>query len=249
MPFVDLATGARLHYEESGSPGAPPLIALHGMLGTARLHVGRVIDWLSADYHVYGPTLRGYGESTPKPRDFPLNFYHRDADDVLAFIDALNIPQTHLLGYSDGGETALVAAGKQPQRFRSVAVWGAVGCFGPAMRPSVQRMYPADWLKPEAMALHGLTDANAFALGWVNATKHMIDSGGDVSLSLADKIACPVLLMLGDQDKLNPEEYAREFVQRAPQGQLRMFACRHAVHDERWAEFQRTLGEFLRTAG
>jgi valacyclovir hydrolase len=194
---------------------------------------------------VLGPSLRGYGQSEPKPRDFPLDFYHRDARDVLALMDALNIDRAHILGYSDGGEVALICAGMQPERFKSVIAWGAVGYYGPAMRPVAQRSYPPTWITEEDKRIHGITDPNAFALGWINAVKYMIDSGGDVSLSLAPNITCPLLLMLGDQDTLNPEEYGRAFVERTPNGKLVMFQCGHPIHRERWEEFQQVVGDFL----
>lgn len=246
MPFAELATGARLHYDDAGR--GEPLILLHGLLGTAALHFPNVIEWLRPRYRVIGPTLRGYGESTPKPRDFPLRFYHRDADDVLAFMDALHIPAAHILGYSDGGEVALVAAGLQPERFRSVAVIGAVGNFDPAIRPRIQRMYPADWITDDEKALHGIQNADAFILPWINALKHYIDNGGDISLSNAQRIACPLLIMLGESDTLNPPSYARKFLEHVPQGQLAMFSCGHPVHDEAWNSFQRIYGDFLRAA-
>lgn len=245
MPYVDIATGARLEYIEAGS--GPPLIALHGMLGTARRHLGRVMDWLAADYHVYGPSLRGYGESRPKPRDFPPDFYQRDAADVLAFMDALGIEQAHLLGYSDGGEVALIAAGTQPARFFSVAVWGAVGYFGPALREvitapaHIRRIMPG----PTLMSLHGIPDGEAFARQWVGAVLHVIDSGGDVSLSTADRITAPLLMMLGRQDGLNPAAYAERYLARVADGRLALFDCGHAVHDEDWEGFRREVGAFL----
>lgn len=246
MPIIDTATGARLYYDEAGT--GEPLIAIHGMLGTGRTDLGDLIDWVSADYHVFAPTMRGYGESTPKPRDFPLDFYNRDALDVLAFMDALNIERAHIIGYSDGGETALIAAGLAPERFKTVAVWGAVGYFGPLMLPVIARMNPATWLEedPDTMALHGITDANAFALSWTTAVRHMIDSGGDVSLSLAEKITAPLLVMLGTSDTLNPQEYGQQLVDRAPNGRLVMFETGHPIHQQAPEDFQRVLGEFLR---
>jgi valacyclovir hydrolase len=244
MPTIPLPTGAQLRYEDLGE--GETVILVHGMLGTPWLHFTRLIGWLSPRYRLLAPTMRGYGESQPKPRDFPLNFYHRDTDDLLAFMDALEIDRAHILGYSDGGEIALIAAGKQPERFRSVAVWGAVGYFGPAMRPVAQRMYPANWMTEEEKTRHGIPDANQFVLGWINAVKHMIDSGGDVSLSLAPNITCPLLLMLGKQDTLNPEEYGRNFVEKTPNGRLQMFDCAHPVHDEQWAQFQQVVGDFLK---
>ncbi len=246
MPFIDLTTGARFHYEDDGS--GTPLIALHGRFGTARTNLGSVIDWLSKSYRVLGPSLRGYGESTPKPRDYPLDFYRRDARDVIAFMDALGIERAHLLGFSDGGETALCAAGLAPDRFQSVAVWGAVGYFGPAIRPIVQANYPATWMKEETKRLHGITDPDPIVLQWVQALKHMIDSGGDVSISLAPGMTLPVLLMLGDQDRLNPQEFGQNFVDQTPNGKLVMFQTGHSIHDEDWAGFQRVVGAFLQAA-
>lgn len=244
MPFIDLPTGARLFYDDQGEGEA--CIVLHGFLGTARVQLGQVIDWLSPHYRVLGPTMRGYGQSLPKPRDYPYDFYHRDARDVLAFMDALGIEQAHIMGYSDGGEIALICAGMQPERFKSVVVWGAVGYFGPAMRPVAQRMYPADWMDEETRALNGITDANAVVLGWINAVKYMIDSGGDVSLSLADRISAPLLMMLGDGDTLNPEQYGRRYVERTARGRLVMIPdCGHPVHDQKWERFKQEVGAFL----
>lgn len=247
MPTVDLATGATFYYEDAGD-GAP-VIALHGFLGTPRRHLGGIIDWLATDYRVIAPALRGYGESLPKPRDFPPDFYHRDARDVIAFMDALNIEQAHIVGYSDGGEVALIAAGLAPERFWSAASWGAVGYFGADMREFVQKMYPAHWMSDEERRDTGITDPDSFVLGWIQSVKGMIDAGGDVSVGLADKITCPVLLMLGDNDTLNPQAYGQRFIDRAQNGRLRMFRCGHAIHDALPDEFKQVVGEFLKSAG
>ncbi|MBE2267170.1 MAG: alpha/beta hydrolase [Anaerolinea sp.] len=247
MPYIDLATGARFHYEDEGS--GTPIIGLHGRFGTGRADLGGIIDWLTPQgYRVLAPSLRGYGESTPKPRDYPFDFYHRDARDVLAFMDALKIERAHLLGYSDGGEVALIAAGFAPERCISVAVWGAVGYYGPAMRPVAQANYPATWMDEATKKLHGIDDPNPLVLEWIAAVKHLIDSGGDVSLSLAPNISAPVLLMLGEQDRLNPQEYGQNFIDRTPHGKLVMFKTGHGIHQQDWEGFKRVVGDFLRSA-
>lgn len=250
MAFAELPTGATLHYEDSAPHHAePPIIVIHGLLGTARRQLGAVMDWLSAEgYRVIGLTLRGYGESTPKPRDFPYDFYHRDARDVLAFLDVLHIPRAHVLGYSDGGEVALVAATQAPTRFCSVVAIGAVGNFGPELRPVFQRTYPGTWITEEEKAEHGIPDADAFAAAWVRATTRMIDMGGDISLGAAHHIVCPLLIVLGRQDALNPEHYGQRFVARTARGRVAMFDCGHAVHDEQFEAFKGVVGDFLRQA-
>ncbi len=246
MPFYELPTGATLYIDDVGA--GIPVIALHGWLGTGHEHLSRLMDWLAArDLRVIAPTRRGYGESQPKPRDYPVDFYHRDARDILALMDALDIERAHLLGYSDGGETALVMAGMQPDRFITITAWGAVGSFDPSLRARVQSNYPATWMDAATKQLNHLTDqaANALVLGWINAVKAMIDAGGDISLSMADRIDAPVLIMLGETDTLNPPHLAQKFIARTPHGKLVMFPCGHAIHDLLWDDFTRELALLL----
>jgi valacyclovir hydrolase len=243
MPFVNTAAGAHLHYEDRGSGTA--FILLHGLLGTAEMHFPRLMDWLAPRYRVLGLSLRGYGASTPKPRDFPPRYYHRDAADVLAFMDALGISKAHLLGYSDGGETALLLAGTAPERFHSVMSIGAVGWFGPELLER-QRVYPADWITEDEKRIHQLADVDAFALGWVAAMKGYSDAGGDIGMAVADKATCPILLMLGERDRLNPQAVGQRFIDRTPNGQLAMFDAGHPVHDDAWDAFTQTVDTFLK---
>ena len=245
MSFVDLSTGLRLHYVEYGDTEKPVVIVLHGMLGTAQVHMQQIMDWLQDDYQVLGPTLRGYGESEPELRQYPHNFYQQDAQDVLAFMDALHVERAHVIGYSDGGEVALLLGGMAPERFRSIVTIGAVGYYGPAMRPVAQRMFPADWITEAECALHGIENRDAFVLPWIRSVVAMIDSGGDLSLSLAPNMTAPLLMLLGEQDTLNPREYGQHFIDHTPNGRLVMFPCGHGVHEQRWQDFKQVVGEFL----
>ena len=243
MPFVDIHTGARLHYEHlNPQTGATPIVCLHGLLGTGRKDLGHVLDWLVDEgYEVLAPSLRGYGESSPKPRDFPYGFYRRDAEDVLAFLDSLQITRCHLLGYSDGGEISLICAGTQPERFATVTTIGAVGYMGPDVRAVVMGYKPgSQWITTEEIALHGIADADAFSAQWVRSTILLIDSGGDVALSLAPNITASVLMMLGKHDHLNPRKYAEQFLKGITDGKLVMFDAGHPVHDDQTTRFRKT---------
>jgi valacyclovir hydrolase len=256
MPFISLPSGATLHYDDENreAEGAPVLL-LHGMLGIPRQQLPTVIGFLAeAGYRVIAPNLRGYGLSAPKPRDFPPRFYHRDAQDVLAFCEALGLERVHILGYSDGGEVALVCGGLQPQRFLSVAAWGAVGYFGPDFRAVAQRMIPGSaWLKAEELAEHGMPAdyADAFALGWVRGATAYVDGGGSVSLDSAPNIRCPLLILLGDKDTLNPPEYAQRTLQAAvnsPSARLLMFDAAHPIHEQQPDAFRTAILAHLRAA-
>jgi len=239
MPLIKISTGATLHYEGMQPDRTQtPVILIHGLLGTARGHLGHVMDWLdNLGFHVIGLTLRGYGQSLPKPRDFPERFYHRDAQDLLAFMDALHIEKAHLIGFSDGGEVVMITAGQHPQRVASCIAIGAVGNFGAELRPIFQRTYPGDWITDAEKQEHGFTDAASFTRGWVRSMTRMVDAGGDVSLSLAPNITCPLIIMLGKDDTLNPEKYGQRYAEQVTQGRVEMFDCGHAVHDEQRESF------------
>ena len=250
MPLVELPSGAALHYED-GRPESDriPVMLLPGMLGTARSQLGHVMDWLhERGFRAIGLTLRGYGQSLPKPRDFPEDFYRRDCGDLLDFMDALSIERAHLIGYSDGGEVALMAAGTAPERFASCIAIGAIGYYGPELRPVFQRMMPGDWITDEDKRLHGIDDGARFTRDWVRAVTRMIDAGGDVSLSLAANISCPLIIMLGEDDKLNPRRFGQRYVDATSNGKLAVFACGHAVHDEEPEAFYAMTLRHLRGA-
>lgn len=249
MPFAEIKTGARLFYEDlNPDAGGLPVLCLHGLLGTGRKDLGNVLDWLAEEgYRVIAPSLRGYGESTPKPRDFPFGFYKRDAMDILAFLEALQIEKCHVLGYSDGGEVALICAGTEPQRFATVSTIGSVGYLGPETRTVVMGYRPgSEWITSEECEMHGITDANAFAAQWVRSTIMLVDSGGDVALSLAPNISAKVLMMLGDKDRLNPREFGERFMQGVQRGKIEVFDAGHPVHEQQEAAFREVFMNHLK---
>jgi len=247
LPSLETSTGATLYFDDIGE--GFPVILLHGWLGTGQSQLSSLISWFGQQrYRVIAPTRRGYGESLPKPRDYPYQFYHRDAHDILDLLSKLGIVYCHLIGYSDGGETALVMGGLEPKRFASIAVWGAVGSFDSSLRSHIQKNYPATWVTDELRTLNHLVsqaDADRLVLGWIVAVRNIIDAGGDISLGLASNIQCPILMMIGENDVLNPEYLARKYANVATQTQLRIFRCGHAIHEEKWEEFIQVLHSFI----
>lgn len=118
MGFVE-AAGARLHYEEHGD--GEPLVLLHGNSENLG-YFAKQIPVFAERYRVLALDTRAHGESTRG--DGPLDFA-RLSDDVCAVLDAVGIVSAHLLGYSDGGNTALTLALRDPGRVRSLIVNGA----------------------------------------------------------------------------------------------------------------------------
>ncbi|MCS7070779.1 MAG: alpha/beta hydrolase, partial [Anaerolinea sp.] len=230
-----------------GDAADPPvLLLIHGWLGSAQSDFADLLPWLSRRFRVIGPTRRGYGESSPKPRDYPVDFLRRDARDLIALLDALGVLECHVLGWSDGGETGLCVAGLAGARVRSCAVWGATGYYAPSLRDATASTYPPVWMDAATKARNHLTDADAdqLVLGWVTAVRQIVDGGGDAALSLAPQISAPVLMMLGKQDRLNPASSAEHFLKHVADGGLVMFDGGHALHWEEPDKFKRVLAAF-----
>jgi pimeloyl-ACP methyl ester carboxylesterase len=104
--------GVRLAYHVVG--GGPPLICLPGGPGRASAYLGD-LGGLSRHRQVVLLDHRGTGDSAvpPDPASYRCD---RLADDVDALRAHLGLDQLDLLGHSAGGNTAIVYAGRYPDR-------------------------------------------------------------------------------------------------------------------------------------
>ena len=91
-----------LAHRDFGGGGKPPLIVLHGMLGSARnwQTAGRQ---LAEHFHVLALDLRNHGSS---PRAGTMSYEEMMAD-VLGGLDAERLSRVTLLGHSMGGKVAM----------------------------------------------------------------------------------------------------------------------------------------------
>ena len=108
---IDLGTGLQMHYYEwAGSE--PTIIFLHPSSGYARMWEHTASN-LAPDFKLYALDQRGHGDSSKPDGGYTGEEY---ADDLLAFMDALNIDQAILAGHSLGGRVAQIFAGIHPHR-------------------------------------------------------------------------------------------------------------------------------------
>ena len=243
MPFITV-NDATFFYEDLGS--GVPLVFFHGFMGSGRSDTGAELDWLATRYRVIAPDLRGYSQSYPKPRTYPADFYKRDAADMVALIQTLKLERPHVLGFSDGGEVALVVAERIP--LRSVTAWGAIGFYGQEMTQQIKDHVPPNWITEEMKARQGSYWAR-MPYDWVDGMLGLITGGGDISHADADEIACPLLIMLGTLDRLNPIAVAERLVKRAPNGRLEVFEnVGHMIQKQAPDRFRQVLGDFLTMA-
>ena len=83
-----LVNNVELYYEKVGQ-GSKVLLCFPGGLGSTRTDFGPQLEQLKESFIVIAFDPRGYGKSIPPKRDFPLDFYHRDADDAFGLMQQL----------------------------------------------------------------------------------------------------------------------------------------------------------------
>jgi valacyclovir hydrolase len=197
---------SRIYYEEEGN--GDPLLLIPGItLSIEDLQTVR--HSLTPSYRVIAADAPGSGRSLPQPRDYPVTYFHEDSHAFLALLDELGASPAHLVGFSDGGEYALVMAELRPADVRSIVAWGAAGIVAPPPEfieafaqvvdsppPPLQEF--SDYLK----ATYGEDNARLTARSAAKAFQAMKDAGGDISRKRAAEISCPTLLITGEQDSM-----------------------------------------------
>ncbi len=98
-----------------------PLILLHGN-GEDCAYFARQMDPFSEHFHVIALDTRGHGQTPRGEAPFTIRQF---AEDLLAFMDQHNIEKAHLLGFSDGGNIAMVFALAHPERVDKLILNGA----------------------------------------------------------------------------------------------------------------------------
>ena len=106
-----------LFHRDLGGAGKPPLVLLHGMLGSSRNWQTAGAD-LSTDFHVRALDLRNHGRS---PHAATMA-YEEMMDDVVAWLAAQKLNRVTLLGHSMGGKTAMLLACRRPELVERLVV-------------------------------------------------------------------------------------------------------------------------------
>jgi len=115
IQFVEVEPGVRLEVLDWGGTGRP-VVLLAGGGDTAHVY-DEFAPKLTADYHVFGITRRGFGDSSK-----PMTGYtaHSLANDVLRVLDALKIEKPVLVGHSVAGEEMSSIGARHSERIRGL---------------------------------------------------------------------------------------------------------------------------------
>jgi pimeloyl-ACP methyl ester carboxylesterase len=255
----ELATGgSKLYYEVEGA--GDPLLFLHG-LGSSSAAWAFQRPVFAADYELILPDIRGHGRSGKPSGPYSMTLF---ASDIIALLDALQIPAAHVVGLSLGGMIGFQMAVDYPERVRSLVAVNA----GPEVVPRTFKERWAIWQRQLLVNLFsmdriaetigtrlfpepGQADLRQMAIeGFAANDKAAYKAstgailGWSVRHQLSD-IRCPVLLVAADQD-YTPVSTKEAFLAEIPDARLVVIEnCRHATPLDQPQAFNAAVGEFL----
>lgn len=221
------------HYIEKGS--GEPLILLHGNGENCDYFAGQ-IDAFARHYHVYAPDSRGHGKTPRGTAPFTIRQF---ADDLLAFMDAQGIGRAHVLGFSDGANTAIIFALKHPERVNGLILCGG-NLDARGVKPSVQ--LPIEL---------GYRFAKLFARKSEQARLHaellgLMVNDPNVRAGELAGIQAPTLVMAGTRDMIR-EKHTRLIAGSIPGAELIILEGDHFVANKRPEPFNKAVLDFLGT--
>jgi pimeloyl-ACP methyl ester carboxylesterase len=215
---------------------------------------------VSSDYRDLGESERGDGAMTASSL----------ADDVVALLDALEIPRAHVLGWSLGSAVAQELALKQPERVGSLVLYGTFGrldAFGTALFTAMKHPWEtgdvADGLVAFGVGYSPeFLDSPDFS-EFVEWTTPIAPSTPDQGRALAEQfkaglefdsldrvagITAPTLVLTGENDMITPPRLGRAVADRIPSATFELITGERSSHGlmfERTDDFLRTVLEFL----
>src|SRR4051812_19749617 len=125
--------GIRIYCETYGS--GPAVLMIHGNGGSIA-QFDHNIPYFAAKHRVIVADSRAQGKSHD---DGPSLTFEMMADDYAALLNKLQVESADVIGWSDGGVTALLLALRHPGKVRHLAVSGA------NLRPDASAFAPGIW--------------------------------------------------------------------------------------------------------
>ena len=237
MPTLK-SSDLEMHYEvdDFTDPWTKPetILLLHGNAESGLAWWGWVPQ-LARQYRVVRPDMRGFGRSTPMPRDFPWTL-DVIIDDYIRLMDALGIERFHLVGAKIGGTIARAFAARRPDRVLTLTVVGTPPPFreGAAERvPELVKGFAENGVEPWARRTMAGRLGDAFppeGVEWWTKFMGRTDRNTQIGfmklIAIADiradipKIRCPTLVITTEESGLASTEQTRAWQQQIPGSKL-----------------------------
>ncbi len=220
------------YYIEKGQGEA--LILLHGNGENCDYFQGQIGEF-ARFFHVYAIDTRGHGKTPRGNAPFTIRQF---ADDLLDFMDARHIEKSHLLGFSDGGNIAMIFAMKHPERVNRLILNGA-NLDAKGVKSSVQIPIEIGYRIAKIFARISQTaKLNAEMLGL------MVNDPNVLPEELM-KIQAKTLVIAGTKDMIK-DEHTRLIAQSIPNAQLLILEGNHFIANRCPEAFNDAVLKFLK---
>jgi pimeloyl-ACP methyl ester carboxylesterase len=210
-----------------------PLILLHGNGGNSG-YFKKQIDEFSKQYHVYAIDTRGHGKTPRGDKPFTIRQF---ADDLLGFMDEHQIDKAHILGFSDGGNIAMIFAIRYPDRVDRLILNGA-NLKPEGVKRSTQ--FPIEIGYKMAKKFANKSDSarlNAEMLG-------LMVNDPNVEPEELKGIKAKTLVIAGTNDMIK-EEHTKLIAAGIPNSELIILKGNHFIASKHPEEFNRAVLDFL----
>jgi pimeloyl-ACP methyl ester carboxylesterase len=142
------AGGGEMAFLDYGPQDRPPDVVFSHANGFNARAYRTILGPLADRLRIVTPDQRGHG-ATQLPTDHPRESWEDIKDDLLAFLDAMEIERVVLAGHSMGGTASLLAAAQAPERVRALAL------FDPVVLPPVAERPPTKGLVTTSPMVQG----------------------------------------------------------------------------------------------
>ena len=230
--YVPVA-GTRLYCEQYGQ--GPPLLLLHGN-GQSIKDFSQQIGSLAQHFHVIAVDTRAQGKSVDATTT--ALSYRLFAEDMRQLLDSLHLRHVAILGWSDGGNTALELALRYP------AYVGRLVIMGANLFPNDQALDPAllTILRQQLPLLQAQADPAARTQARLY---HLLLTEPQLTFPDLARIQAPVLVLAGEHD-LVLDAHTRAIAAHLPHATCFIFPG--ASHNAPWeipTEFNQRAINFL----
>ena len=209
------------------------LILLHGN-GESNKYFIHQIDFFSSRYKVIAIDTRGHGESLRGDAPFTLDQF---AEDLHNFMLEQKIRKANILGFSDGGNIALLFALKYPDHFSKLILNGA------NLNPEgVKRFYQLPIILAYKLLVK-IADRNPKAIKNAEMLGLMVNEP-NIDPDCLKNLSIPTLVIAGTNDMIK-QEHTKLIASKIPNAKLIFIKGTHIIAYQKPSEFNKAVNLFL----
>ena len=198
------------------------LLLLHGAIG-AKDQLMLLEKALADSYIVHSLNFGGHGGSPLIDETFSIALF---ASEVITFLDGKGIESIHIFGYSMGGYVAMYLAKNYPERIKKIITLATKFNWDENIAAQEIKMLNADKIEEKlpdfAATLQKRHAPNNWKTVLAKTSGMLTTMGKNNPLKSTDfpNIQHPVLLILGDRDKMVTLDETVEMYKNLPKAQL-----------------------------